>query len=116
MRQDLAMSTKRIDILERMVDRLEDEAKKKQALLTAKKQALKNEKRKSDRRERNHRIYKLGGMVEKMGLDQLPEAQFLGLLAMMHGHVSRADFEQKSALAEKGQPFIEDGKKLEGVK
>ena len=104
-----------IEQIENQISKLEDKAKQKRALLQAKKAAIKNKERAEGRKARNRHIYKLGGMVEKMGLDQLPENEFLGLLDTMHRHYKYIDTDKKNQLRENGRAFSEAGKKLERV-
>ncbi len=72
--------------------------------------AARHRERVKARKERDRHIYKLGGMVEKMGLDQLPDDTFLGSLALINRNILKAEYFNR--LTEDGQQFLDIGKKL----
>lgn len=67
------------------------------------------------RAERNRRIYKLGGMIEKMGLYGIDEELLLGLLAKDHGRLTIATAEKLEEIRKTGREFLPTGKKLSSV-
>ncbi len=67
------------------------------------------------RKERNKRAYKVGGMVEKMGLFNLDEELLLGLLANDYKWLKNATAEQLEDIRTGGKMFLPNGKRLPPV-
>lgn len=65
------------------------------------------------RRERDRLIYTLGGMVEKMGLDQVPEDVLLGSLFVINKQLANTGFVEQAI--NKGREYLPVGNKLDRV-
>ena len=65
------------------------------------------------RRERDRLIYTLGGMMEKMGLDQVPEDVLLGSLYMINQQLSKTGFVEHAK--NKSREYLPAGNKLDRV-
>lgn len=96
--------------IEAQIERLTKQLKSKKARLASQKLAERNRKRANDRRARDQRIYKLGGMVEKMGLDALDDDLLLGMLCLMNRNAHKPSWCRK--FLELGKPYLAIGKKL----
>ena len=103
--------------LEQQINKLNDQLARKKAQLNLKAQAAKRKQADRDRRERAAHIYKLGGMVEKMGLAELDEDLFLGLLLFLRDNTAEVlastDKQAKlSLLRGRGMQYKPVGKRL----
>ena len=96
--------------LKNQIDKLTNQLAAKKAQLLMKEQAAKNKKLVLTRRQRDKNIYKLGGMVEKMGLDRLDDEFFLGMLYMLNQNASKPAWQEK--FMEWGKPYMVVGKKM----
>ena len=99
--------------IEQRLNSLDNEKAKLEAQKKAKKQAQRNKDRKIARRERNHRIFTVGGLIEKMGLDKLEETELLGLLYRARYFYERVDTEKLEGLKAMGEKYREQGKRLD---
>ncbi|WP_156962431.1 hypothetical protein [Salinisphaera hydrothermalis] len=98
--------------IEQKLNTLSNEEAKLKAQLKAKKQAERNKQRKIDRRKRNYRAYECGGLVEKMGLFNLPNEELISLLWLAHKSYEKYDAEKIKTLKQSASHYFEDGKKL----
>ena len=100
------------DKIKERIERLTDQLAKAKAQQILKAQAAKTRREAKSRAARNHRIFRLGGMVEKMGLDDLDEALFLGMLDYMGEGLSgdkAAELSEK--FKQRGALYLKDGKR-----
>lgn len=101
--------------LEIKIQKLKDELKKKEALQQLKANAQRARAKARDRKVRNQRIYKLGGMVEKMGLDGLEDEILLGCFLKLH-QALKSNPETMDGFRKHGIEYLPIGKRLEPVK
>lgn len=98
--------------LKEQIDKLTNQLAQKKAQQLLKEGSLKRRAEIKARAERNRRIYKLGGMVEKMGLANLDEALFLGILEKDYNRLKITTSQDFEAVRSKGREFLPNGKKL----
>lgn len=99
--------------IEQKLQNLEKEKNKLKNEARVKRQAERNKKRKQERQKRNRRAYECGGLVEKMGLFNLPNEDLICLLWLANKSYKNYDSEKLEALKDKAKDYFEEGKKLE---
>lgn len=99
--------TKLEERLHKAIEKLD----KLKALQQQKLSAARHREKIKSRKSRDHHIYRLGGLLEKMGLDALPDETLLGSLALLNKNLSKPEFFIK--LSDDGRQYLEVGKKLE---
>ena len=95
--------------LDQRVDRLAEQLAraKRQKLLAD--NAARHKHHVREKRARDQTLYRLGGLVEKMGLDQLDEPLLLGLLCFCNDAVASNDSSVASDFRQKGSPYQAPG-------
>lgn len=93
-------------ILENLQKRIEQVKERKKLKV----KAMESRELAKSRAARNRLIFKLGGMVEKMGLDKVDEATLLGCFLAINKQLEHA--QNATRLHEAGKPYLEVGKKL----
>ena len=99
--------------LEVKIKKLEDELKKKKALQQLKINALKTKENKRARAQRDFRLCKHGGLIEKMGLHLLSDEILIASLLKTHKELATKNPEELNQFKRYGEAFMPHGKRLE---
>lgn len=105
----MSQSTKQ---LEEQIESLKLKADQKKKLLMLREQKAKREQKQKERQNRNRHIYKIGGIVDKMGLADIDETVLLGLLYNAHKILDKKDPQMMQQLIDWGEDYQEKGKRL----
>ena len=110
--------SKKLEQAEKAISKYEELLKRQKVILAKQKARVKLKTKREARKAREHRIYTLGGKVEKMGLDQADEKFLLGLFWFGNQLLAGKSADGMSGLdAEylrlQGEAYLIDGVKMD---
>jgi thiamine pyrophosphate-dependent acetolactate synthase large subunit-like protein len=107
-----SVETKIMSDIKQKIEKLTDQLAKAKAQELLRENASKARATAKARKQRDRKIYQLGGMVEKMGLDGLPDEILLAGFYQYHLTLSKAQPDLIEQLKKRGAEFKPVGKKL----